>query len=166
MCAAFLKFHLFFTSWPLAGVNYFVSQIANPVACNTLLPLVLQFLHYNSICCLRVLIQTHFKRLKWEMTAQTKYLRQEGICNYFIKGCQNIVTYSIWDGKFNNISSEKHIFIKFLCKSVQVASLYTDRIIFKIKGGGEEKRENPNRFASSDLLWSCLGREFCLVTSD
>ncbi|CAH7332356.1 Nav3 [Phodopus roborovskii] len=40
------------------------------------------------------------------MTVQTKYLRQEGIRNYFIKGCQNIVTYSISDGKFNNIYTD------------------------------------------------------------
>lgn len=101
------------------------------------------------------------------MTVQTKYRRQEGICNYFIKGCQNIVTYSISDGKFNNVSSEEHIFTKFLHKSDQVASLYTDRIIFKIKGGGEEKsREKTQTGSISDLLPSQLGREFCLVTTD
>ena len=97
------------------------------------------------------------------MTVQTKYLRQEGICNYFIKGCQNIVTYSISDGKFNNVSSEKHIFTKFLHKSDQVASLYTDRIIFNIKGGGKEQTQTGS---ISDLLPSQLGREFCLVTTD
>lgn len=91
------------------------------------------------------------------MTVQTKYLRQEGICNYFIKGCQNIVTYSISDGKFNNVSSEKHISTKFLHKSDQVASLYTDRIIFKIKGGGRKRAERKCKLVplaiSSRVSW-------------